>query len=749
MARIRSSKQTKQAAEVRAVDFKHLWRQLRAVGWKSKRPTGLATVWTYYTPSAGNEPHAEGVNVFTGEDSVEFAIASGIISLGDSSDEDDDPVDKDVTASQIDCSVALSAPTLDALFESTGDAGEAEEPRGGDVNVLQHTGPRVLDLSQRALNYTEGSDQEVVVGAFQQMLSEVNGGAPVSQVDGADTCEAGDEAVAVEEVATATPARADDVNILKDSENSDDFEDIDSSGSDGEDSQDEEEVERREYPEDDEPSDEEVELVDEAFIESLGGSLSIDNIDKQALRATMWGTQSSSFETNQTSYARLSEDIAAPIRELQNGADSPLMLFFYFLPKTLWAHIAEETNRFEVYVGARSSEDSKRQPVDNKTGAAAVIRNMKIVLEHSRGFRLVVIDRFYSSEALALELLSMSIYVIGTIMTNRIGFDKQVVQKRKTRSRTIERGSFGFSRCVAVPTMVACHWWDRKPVHYLATGVAMTEDTIQRNLKLIGPATFTCPKLVTDYQRWIGGVDIHDQLRLQSYSIQTAFRFRKYYKSLFLGFVDIAVVNAFITHKEACRLKRVAPMSRGEWMGVLHNQLLQLKPDDFAIEPTVTPLTSARSRAKRRRQSTHTHSQFDDWVTVSGVQKRRQRSCKVCALLRGERKKSFQTIFFCEDCSNGDVKCFICPKARREYKGMAKTCFQIWHGDFACGDSIPDSLGKRVVLRRPGKIGMRKKTRRELLCEEDAAGADDEEDQLIATVTTVISLGSKLVWLQN
>lgn len=67
MARVRSSKQTKQAAQVRAVDFKHLWRQLRAVGWKSKRPRGLATVWTYYSPGAGSEPHAEGVNVFTGK----------------------------------------------------------------------------------------------------------------------------------------------------------------------------------------------------------------------------------------------------------------------------------------------------------------------------------------------------------------------------------------------------------------------------------------------------------------------------------------------------------------------------------------------------------------------------------------------------------------------------------------------------------------------------------------------------------
>ncbi|KAE9181311.1 hypothetical protein PF005_g22937 [Phytophthora fragariae] len=304
MARIRSSKQTKQAAEVRAVDFKHLWRQHRAVGWKSKRPRGLATVWTYYSPGAGSEPHAEGVNVFTGDDAVvAFAIASGIISLGDSSDEDGDPADKDVTASQIDCSVALSAPTLDALFESTGDAGGAEESRGGDINVSQHTGPRVLDLSQRPLNYTMGSEQEVVVGAFQRMLSEGDVAAPVSQADGADTCEAGDDEVAVEEEAAATPARADDVNILKDSENSDDYEDIDSSGSDGEDSQEDEEVERREYPEDDEPSDEEVELVDEAFIQSLGGSLSIDNMDKQALRATVWGTPSSSFETNQTSYA--------------------------------------------------------------------------------------------------------------------------------------------------------------------------------------------------------------------------------------------------------------------------------------------------------------------------------------------------------------------------------------------------------------------------------------------------------------
>ncbi|KAJ0388887.1 hypothetical protein P43SY_011743 [Pythium insidiosum] len=100
----------------------------------------------------------------------------------------------------------------------------------------------------------------------------------------------------------------------------------------------------------------------------------------------------------------------------------------------------------------------------------------------------------------------------------------------------------------------------------------------------------------------------------------------------------------------------------------------------------------------------HAHLQFDDWVTVSRVQKRRQRSCKT------------------------DAKCFLCPKSRRVYGGLPKTCYQIWHEDFECGASIPESLGKRVVLRRSAKAGARKPTRRELLQNEDE-DADNEDEQ--------------------
>ncbi|KAG2880782.1 hypothetical protein PC115_g22418 [Phytophthora cactorum] len=317
------------------------------------------------------------------------------------------------------------------------------------------------------------------------------------------------------------------------------------------------------------------------------------------------------------------------------------------------------SHRFEIYIGKRQSEDSIHDAFDNKTGDAAVIRNMKVVLgEHLQGFRLVVIDRYYSSVALAIQLLSMSLYVVGTIVTNRLGFDRRVVEKKQTLPQGKERGSFTFSRSIAIPTMIACHWWDRKPAHYLATGPSMAEDSIRRNLKGAPARNFKCPKLDTDYQRWMGGVDVHDQLRLQSYFIETSFRFQKYHKSLFMGLLDMALVNAYITHKKTCAIKRLTPKPRGEWYILLHKQLLQLKAEDFVEVLTPMDAPAGPSR-KRRRHAGHKHVQFNDWVTVSEVQKRRQRSCKVYALLRGDRKKSFQTTYYCEDCSKADAKCFL------------------------------------------------------------------------------------------
>ena len=108
-----------------------------------------------------------------------------------------------------------------------------------------------------------------------------------------------------------------------------------------------------------------------------------------------------------------------------------------------------------MYAGKRNSDDGGDSAFDHKTGAAAVVRNLKVVLGAGRhSWHAVVVDRFYSSVLLAIELLGMSVYVIGTVMTNRLGLDQNIKEKRQTRPASIPRGTFTFSRSVAVPSMV-------------------------------------------------------------------------------------------------------------------------------------------------------------------------------------------------------------------------------------------------------------------------------------------------------
>ncbi|RLN97420.1 hypothetical protein BBJ28_00019616 [Nothophytophthora sp. Chile5] len=383
-----------------------------------------------------------------------------------------------VRASQIDCSVALSANTVDALV---GSDSEGDEPPA---------------LSQGAVGraFVDSTEQTVVIGASQRLLSEAE---PDEESGDESADESKDDRECDDDSGPRVPRDLADVNLMKPGEHRDEYESL-SSGSDYGQFSDDDDVEPvRPQSEEDEPSDDEVSPhMDAAFIETLGGTLSIDHMDKDALRELEWSPTSTTFEDDVTCFPGLVQDTARPIPELRAKKDSPLDLLFYFLPKSLWMRITSETNRV----------------------------------------------------------------------------------KRQT-----------------------------------------------------------------------------------------------------------------------------------------------IKDEDFLAAPTPSP--AARKR-RRPAFSGHTLVQFDDWVTVKGgIQKRRQRSCKVCSLYRGQAKKSFQTTYYCPDCSNGDAKFYLCDKARR---GGDKTCFQVWHEEFACGADIPAHLGKRVVLRRaPKAVGVRKKTRREILREDNVS--DEEE----------------------
>ncbi|GMF24284.1 unnamed protein product [Phytophthora fragariaefolia] len=217
------------------------------------------------------------------------------------------------------------------------------------------------------------------------------------------------------------------------------------------------------------------------------------------------------------------------------------------------------------------------------SGPAAVVRNLLAVFgrdARKQGMRLVVVDRFYTSVALAIQLLLMGFYCVGTIMTNRLGYCEDVIEREKSQPATITRGAFKIAKSKLVPNMAAISWWDSRPVHFLCTGGSLEVGRVIRQDRA-AQVEVPCPRVVKDYHAFMVGVDVHDQLRLQRYSIQRAVLFRKYYKSLVFGLIDLAIVNGYIVHKAYHKNKMSRSLTHVKYMKKLHLQLCQVQASDM------------------------------------------------------------------------------------------------------------------------------------------------------------------------
>jgi hypothetical protein len=317
---------------------------------------------------------------------------------------------------------------------------------------------------------------------------------------------------------------------------------------------------------------------------------------------------------------------------------------------------------------------------------------------------------------LLIQLLAMRVYAIGTIMTNRLGYCKGVICREKRRNKNSQpRGTFKMARSLDVPSMVALCWLDNKPVHFLSTGAAATSSNVSHRGRDGTTEMVSRPKIVSDYHRFMGGVDLHDQLRLQRYSLQTTFRFRKYYKSLFLGLVDLAIVNAFVTHTKCAKDAGTKPMTRAVFMTELHEQLIKQTATDFSSAENPTPTSSPGIR--------HTIKQNDNFRVCANQRMRRRNACKVCSLqFRRKGEKSNETSWFCEQCSEDNKRLYLCNTIRAS-QGNTKTCFDIWHQDWRC--RIPATATSTIQMRPSGLgKGKRKRVRRNLL--EEANEEDDD-----------------------
>lgn len=165
-------------------------------------------------------------------------------------------------------------------------------------------------------------------------------------------------------------------------------------------------------------------------------------------------------------------------------------------------------------------------------GPAAMVRAISKVWRGQPMKRMIITNNFYSSVALSLKLRSMDLYHVGTVRTNRLGWCKDIQYKQKKRPKTIPRGTYRIAQALGPLKLVALSGIDPRPVNMIATGCSSAPTSVLRTEKDGSRTTVPCPFMVSEYLKGMGGggVDVHDQIRLQRYSLEKNVALRKFYK---------------------------------------------------------------------------------------------------------------------------------------------------------------------------------------------------------------------------
>jgi len=272
-------------------------------------------------------------------------------------------------------------------------------------------------------------------------------------------------------------------------------------------------------------------------------------------------------------------------------------------------------HKFDVYLG-------KQARTEHGLGYR-VVKDMTSELRGSN--RQVFFDNFFTSVQLVESLQQEdSLYSCGTVRTNRIGFPAELKKPRDLR----QRGQMRVLQKGDTP-LVASVWKDCSYVHTLSTLPDSTKVVPGQRQRGAEVVPVEMPHPVAQYNRYMGGVDLHDQYRM---CYEVGRNSHKWWKYLFFFMLNCCVVNSFLLYKAVSRRrtskKRYAHLDyREELVSELIAGYTSRKRPSSAMKP---------KRVGNENVPAHSLERLP-W---------KKRRCVQC-VSRGERKES---VFGCAMC---------------------------------------------------------------------------------------------------
>jgi Transposase IS4 len=172
--------------------------------------------------------------------------------------------------------------------------------------------------------------------------------------------------------------------------------------------------------------------------------------------------------------------------------------------------------------------------------------------------RTLYVDRFYTSVDLLKSLAERNLYITGTMLVNRIPKHLRIAKKSDI-GKQMNRGDavqcklqYKIGNEQTLEAGLVC-WMDRNIVYCLTNDTNNYEFDECRRRGMGGIMRIARPIAISNYNKYMGGVDLADMRRLHCNS--TIMGQNRWWLKLFFYLLDVGTSNALVLYNEAMKIR--------------------------------------------------------------------------------------------------------------------------------------------------------------------------------------------------